>query len=73
MQERRNDLLHGAEIASRVEAEQAIAVAEAILEQLFPAVMKRLGLHLHDGPRICWGYCELRRSTFLPQSAAPAK
>lgn len=72
VQQRRNDLLHGAEIASRVEAEQAIAVAEAILEQLFPTVVKTLGLHLHDGPRICWGYCEIRRAERLQRLATPA-
>jgi hypothetical protein len=72
VQKCRDRLLHRAETASPVQAKQAIAVAEAILEQLFPTVMKKLGLHLHEGPRICWGYCEARRAERLQRPTTPA-
>ena len=72
VQKCRDRLLHRAETASPVQAEQAIAVAEAILEQLFPTVMKTLGLHLHNGPRICWGYCKVRRAERLQRPTTPA-
>lgn len=49
VQKCRDRVLHRAENASPKQAEQAIAVAEVILEELFPAVVARLGLHLHDG------------------------
>ena len=49
----RHRVLHKAESSSPAQAEQAIAVAETILEKLFPTVVSHLGLHLHDGVRIC--------------------
>jgi len=53
VQKWRNTILHRAESASNDEAMQAIEVASAILETLFPAVVTKLGFHLHDGMRIC--------------------
>ena len=31
----------------------AVGVAEAMLTNVFPAVITTLGLHLHEGPRVC--------------------
>ena len=53
VQKCRDRLLHRAESANLAQTEQAIAVAEAIIEKLFPTVVSHLGLHLHDGVRIC--------------------
>jgi hypothetical protein len=57
VQKQRNTVLHRAEIASKEEAEISVAVASVMLEELFPAVVAKLGLHLHDGVRVCkdWG------------------
>ncbi len=53
LQVKRNMVVHQAATASRDDAQQAIAVAEAMLGDIFPAVITKLGLHLHEGPRIC--------------------
>lgn len=53
LQVKRNMVVHQAAAASRDDALEAIAVAEAMLGDVFPAVMTTLGLHLHEGPRIC--------------------
>jgi hypothetical protein len=53
VQKKRNKIMHRAETASKEEAELAIGVASEILEKLFPAVIREIGLHLHDGFRIC--------------------
>ena len=53
IQNQRNGVLHRAEKASPERALQAIEVASAILENLFPAVAARLGLHIHDRIRLC--------------------
>jgi hypothetical protein len=50
----RNRIVHSGKAASRQKAEQAIGVAEAVLEELFQSVILSLGFHLHDGARICW-------------------
>ena len=49
----RNSIVHRAETASEVDAEQALGVAAEILGAIFPAVVKKLGLYLYDGFRIC--------------------
>jgi hypothetical protein len=51
--ERRNAVLHRCEAPAGAEATQAVAVASEILTVLFPALVKNLGLHLHDGYRAC--------------------
>jgi hypothetical protein len=53
VQDKRNKILHTAQKASEDEAYFALAVASTIMETLFPSVVTRMGLHLHDGYRIC--------------------
>jgi len=53
VQKCRDRVVHRAESATREQAERAIAIARVILEDLFPAVVSHLGLHLHDGVRVC--------------------
>mgnify|MGYP000715793827 CR=1 FL=1 len=53
VQTKRNLILHTAQTASREEAALAVGVASTIMSELFPAVLMRMGLHLHDGFRIC--------------------
>lgn len=53
IQKRRNVILHRAEQSSVEDARQSIDVASAVLETLFPAVATHLGLHIHDGFRVC--------------------
>lgn len=49
----RNDALHKAIQATEGAASQAIAVGSALSEKIFPAVTGKLGLHLHEGIRVC--------------------
>ena len=53
VQKKRNAILHRAETASKEEAVLALGVASAIIKTMFPAVIVKMGLHLHDGCRIC--------------------
>lgn len=53
VQRTRNRIMHRAEVVSKDEADVALGVASAILETIFPAVVKKMGLHLHEGFRIC--------------------
>ncbi len=53
VQTRRNLLLHTGQMAAEKEASLALGVASTIIETLFPSVVTRMGLHLHDGYRIC--------------------
>ena len=53
VQDHRNGIMHRAEVATKAEAEQAINVAGAVIEELFPTFAKSLGYHLHDGFRLC--------------------
>jgi hypothetical protein len=53
VQRKRNSIMHRAETVSKEGAELAIGVASEILEKLFPTVIAKIGLHLHDGFRIC--------------------
>jgi hypothetical protein len=58
LQKQRNAIVHRAQDASAEQAELAIAVASALLEDVFPALLTNIGLHLHDAVRICGGiYC----------------
>jgi hypothetical protein len=58
VQKRRNQIMHRADVASKNEAEHAIAVATAVFEELLPVFAKSLGYHLHDGFRLCGDqYC----------------
>ncbi len=49
----RDKIMHRAEVASQDEVDIALGVASEILEVIFPAVIKKIGLHLHDSYRIC--------------------
>jgi hypothetical protein len=75
VQQQRDSVLHRAEIAPKEEAERSVAVASVVLEEVFPTVVTKLGLHLHDGVRVCkdWG-CKYGRSDegSLPNPALPA-
>jgi len=53
LHKRRNAVVHRCEAASHNEATQAIGVAEAMIEVIFPAVIAKLGLHLHQGFQVC--------------------
>jgi len=53
LQELRNRITHRAEVAAAEEATLSISVAEAVLDEIFPAVIAHLGLHLHEGVRVC--------------------
>jgi hypothetical protein len=50
---RRNAVVHRCEAATCNEAVQSIEVAEAMIEVIFPAVIAKLGLHLHQGFQVC--------------------
>ena len=53
IQAKRNKILHEAQTASHEEAAFSLGVASTIIGELFPAVVTQMGLHLHDGFRIC--------------------
>ena len=53
VQDTRNRVLHRGEAATACEAELAVAVAACILEDLFPALARGLGFHLHEDSRLC--------------------
>ena len=53
LQKIRNSIVHRADLTSGKQTARAIAVAEAVMGTLFPALVKALGLHLHDGWRVC--------------------
>lgn len=52
IQQRRNKIIHKAEIVTDGEAKQAIEVASALLEELFPSVIRNLGLHVRENGRV---------------------
>jgi hypothetical protein len=53
IQKKRNFVVHAAQSASGEEMSLALSVASTVVETLFPSVIKNMGLHLHDGYRIC--------------------
>lgn len=53
---RRNAVVHRCESIQPEETNLAIAVAAEILEVLFPKLVTSVGLHLHDGYRLCSEY-----------------
>jgi hypothetical protein len=60
IQNRRDNIMHRAEIVTSDEAEHAVLVATAVMEELYPTFAKSLGYHLHDGFRLCSDqYCLL--------------
>ena len=71
IQKRRNAILHRAEQGSDQDARQSTEVASAVLETLFPAVAIHLGLHIHDGFRLCNQWLCRDGLEELPASAGP--
>ncbi len=51
--EKRNLIMHRAEKAKVEDTDLALDVASEILESIFPAIIAKMGLHMHDGFRIC--------------------
>jgi hypothetical protein len=48
IQRMRNMILHKAQGASKVEAQLAIKIADCLISDIFPRVIKKIGLHLHE-------------------------
>ena len=53
LQNVRDKIMHRAEVASQDNVDLVLGVASEILEVIFPAVINKIGLHLHDSYRIC--------------------
>ncbi len=53
VQERRNAVVHRGEQVSIADAERSIAIASFVLEEVFPAVIAKLGLHVHGRFEVC--------------------
>ena len=53
LQKIRNKVIHRADTVEEGSANLALDVASEILEMIFPSVMEKMGLHIHDGFRIC--------------------
>ena len=53
VKKKRDSILHQAQVVTSDEANLALGVASTVLENLFPTVVGRMGLHLHEGFRIC--------------------
>lgn len=53
VQIKRNHVVHVGQVATQGDTSLALSVATTVLETLFPSVVTRMGLHLHDGYRIC--------------------
>jgi hypothetical protein len=49
---KRNAVLHEGALVEPAEAEKAIAIADALLSDIFPTVLKHVQLHLHGG-QVC--------------------
>ena len=52
-QERRNAVLHRAEQVTASDADRAVEIARTVVEDLFPTVIRKLGLHLHGQVEVC--------------------
>lgn len=53
VKKKRDLIVHQAQTATSNEATLALGVASTVLENLFPKVVGRMGMHLHEGFRIC--------------------
>lgn len=61
VQKIRNRIVHRAEEVTPEDADLSISVAHSVLDEIFPALISGLGLHLHEGIRVCNDYlCKLR-------------
>lgn len=68
----RNRVMHRAELTSKENAELALGVAAEILENIFPSVVNKMGLHLHEGFRICADWkCQYENTPFWGTIKAP--
>ena len=65
VQKKRNLIMHRAVKAEVEDADLALAVASEILESIFPAIIAKMGLHLHDAFRICDDWkCQYKGTKF---------
>lgn len=53
VKDRRNLIIHGAEEATKAEAEFAIQIASEIFSVVLPRFVQNLSFHLHEGYKIC--------------------
>jgi hypothetical protein len=53
VKKKRDLIVHQAQTATDDQANLALGVASTVIENLFPTVVGRMGLHLHEGFRIC--------------------
>jgi len=53
VQKVRNLVVHRGDLASVEQAELSINVASEIIEKIFPKIISKIGLHLHDSFRVC--------------------
>jgi len=53
LQLKRNVVVHQGADSEQSEAERAVAVAAALMTEIFPTVITKLGLHLHESIRVC--------------------
>jgi hypothetical protein len=53
LQKVRNRVIHRGEMPEECQADLGVEVAGTVLRQLFPQVLRKLGLHLHDSLVIC--------------------
>lgn len=72
LQKKRDYLVHRAQMPSPTEAEIAISVASAVLDNVFPTVIKAIDLHLHEHGRTCNDYlCSLNAREKLRSQRKP--
>jgi len=65
VQKKRNLIMHRAIKAEVEDADLALAVASEILESIFPEIITKMSLHLHDGFRICDDWkCQYKGTKF---------
>lgn len=53
VQEQRHGIMHRAEIVTTEDSQKALSVASSVLDDLFPSLIQKLGLHLHEGRHVC--------------------
>jgi len=53
VQKARNAVIHRGEIAEAGIASLSIAVADSLLNEIFPEILKKIGLHIHNPITIC--------------------
>jgi hypothetical protein len=53
VKKKRNLIVHSAQTASNSEAKMAFGVASTVIDTLFSTMVSKMGLHLHQGFRIC--------------------